>query len=261
MSTVTLSTRVYDDSQLTLVGKFLKSMLKGLKVEMEISGTSSRGQVQIEVSGEDEEAALRYLDVKMGLCPMLLKNLRRFSVVRGRITAFNQDELYVDIGVFTPGILDATISLRHLQAQLVNGRKMPLEKMAKLFGLVPNVPLWVKVLSISEENQQVEIMLSERQLGLYRSWVESLLDRLAVLGAPFNEVAQALKRTKCNRDVLEIESLGFFEQAVVCKLGTKALGLIPKIGRKLWKANFSVFDPAGILQLLGHYHGVQINPT
>lgn len=258
MSAVTLSAKAYNNSQLALVDKLLKSMFKGLKVETEINGTSESGQVQITVSGEDENAALRYLDVQIGLCPVLLENLERFSTVKGYIKTFNERELHVDIGVLSPRIFDAVIPLQRLEAQLVDGRRMALGKIAQLFGLLENLPLWVKALSFSEEESYVEAMLSERQLNLYESWVESLLDRLVVLGASFNDVTRALKWTKCSRDVVEIESLGLFEHAIVCKLDTKARGLIPKIGKKLRRAHMSVFDPTEILRLLGYYRGVQI---
>jgi hypothetical protein len=42
-----------------------------------------------------------------------------------------------------------------------------------------------------------------------------------------------------------------FEHAVVCKLGTDAAGLIPKLGRILGRAVLSVFNPRRILGLLG----------
>lgn len=253
MSTVTLSAKVYDNSQLALVHKLLKSMLRGLKVETEISGTSESGQIQMTVSGEDEKAALSYLDAQVGLCPVILGNLERFSTVKGYIKAFKEKELHVDIGILSPRIFDAVIPLQRLQAQLVDGKRMELGKIAQLFGLLQNLPLWVKALSFNEEDPYVEAMLSERQLNLYKSWVESLLDRLVVLGASLNDVTRALKWTKCNRDVVEIESLGLFEHAIVCKLDTKARGLIPKIGKKLRRADMSVFDPTEILRLLGYY--------
>jgi len=42
-----------------------------------------------------------------------------------------------------------------------------------------------------------------------------------------------------------------FEHAVLCKLGTDAAGLIPRMGKNLRKAVFSVFNPRKILALFG----------
>jgi len=253
MSTVTLPTKVYNNFQLKLFDEKLQSMLKGLKVEAKIRKVSSRGLVQIAVSGEDEKVALNYLREEIGLCPTFLHHVEKFSTVKGYVASLNKKELYVDIGIFSPSPVDAAIPLKRLQAQLVDGRKMTLRKIADLFGFVENLPLSVKIYSVNEEKSYVEAMLSEKQLALYRGWTESLLDRLIVLGASFNEIVLALKKTRCNRDVVNIERLGLFENVVVCKLGTDAVGLVPKIGRRLRNANFSIFNPREIIEFLGDY--------
>lgn len=253
MPTVTLPTKVYNRFQLKFVEENLKFMLKGLKVETKICEVSSRGLVQIAISGEDEKVALRYLDKEIGLCPTLLEKVEKFSTVKGYMTYLNKKELHVDIGIFSPSIIDVAISLKTLQAQIVDGRKMALKKIAELFSFVENLPLTVKVCNVNKENSHVEAMLSEKQLALYRNWTKSLLDRLIVLGASFNEIMLSLKKARCNRDVVNIEPLGLFENAIVCKLGTDATGLIPKIGGKLRNANFSIFNPREIIEFLGDY--------
>ncbi|MGB9756421.1 MAG: DUF2110 family protein, partial [Candidatus Bathyarchaeales archaeon] len=100
MPTVTLLLKVYDESQLELVEKSIKSILKGLKVETKICQITPRGMVQINVSGEDEKAALNYLNKEIGICPSNLENLNKYSEVKGRIISLNKSktELYVDIG-------------------------------------------------------------------------------------------------------------------------------------------------------------------
>jgi len=253
MPTVTLPTKVYNNFQLKLVDEKLQSMLKGLKVETKICGVSSRGLVQIAVSGEDEKVALNYLRGQIGLCPTFLQHVEKFSTVKGYVASLNKKELYVDIGIVSPNTVEAAIPLKLLQAQLVDGRKMALEKIADLFGFVENLPLAVKICSVNKEKSRVEAVLSEKQLALYRSWTKSLLDRLIVLGASFNEIVLALKKTGCNRDVINTERLGLFENAVVCKLGTDAVGLVPKIGRKMRNANFSIFNPRENIEFLEDY--------
>jgi len=244
---------VYNNFQLKLVDEKLQSMLKGLKVETKIRGVSSHGLVQITVSGEDEKVALNYLREEIGLCPTFLHHVEKFSTAKGHVASLNKKELYVDIGIVSPNTVEAAIPLKLLQAQLVDGRKMALEKIADLFGFVENLPLTVKICSVNKEKSRVEAVLSEKQLALYRSWTKSLLDRLIVLGASFNEIVLVLKKTGCNRDVINIERLGLFENVVVCKLGTDAVGLVPKIGRKLRNANFSIFNPRENIEFLGDY--------
>jgi hypothetical protein len=74
-------------------------------------------------------------------------------------------------------------------------------------------------------------------------WKDSLLDRLLVLGVSREQVNLAVEQAELERDVVDVEALGMFEHALVCKLGTDAAGLIGRLGRKLWKAKFTVFNP------------------
>lgn len=252
MPTVTLLAKAYNNYQLKLVDKLLKPNLKGLKVEMEVCGVTSRKWIQLAISGEDEKIALNYLSNEFGLCPQRLESLNKFSTIKGFVTALDKNKgiVSVDIGVSSPDIIDATIPLRHLQTQLIDGRKTALEKLIELFGFCKNLPLTTKILKIDEEENSIEAMLAERQLAQYRNWTKSLLDRLIILGAPLQDVEWALKTAECSRDVVNIESLGLFEHAVVCKLGTDAAGLMPRIGGKL-RATFNIFNPRKIIEFLG----------
>jgi hypothetical protein len=252
MPTVTLHAKAYSNFQLRLVDKFLKSKIKGLNVETKICGVTPRRWVQITVSGEDEKVALNYLADEIGLCPTRLEDVERFAIIKGHIITMdkNKGELYVDIGVFSPKIIDTTIPLQHLQAQLVDGRKVAFKKIVELFGFCENLPLTVKILNVDREKNHVEAMLAEKQLNQYWNWMKSLLDQLIILGSSIYEVRSALRKAGLNRDVLNVEPLGLFEFAVTCKLGTDAAGLIPKIGKDLRSATFTVFNPKKLLEFL-----------
>jgi hypothetical protein len=254
MPTVTLHAKAYNDFQQKLVAKLLKSKIKGLNVQTEIRGTTPRQWIQITVSGEDEKVALHYLANEIGLCPTRLEDIERFSTIKGHIMAMDNSrgELYVDIGVFSPKIIDASIPLQSLQAQLVDGRKVALKKIAEVFGFCEKLPLTIKILNIDKEKNHVKAMLSENQLNHYRNWTKSLLDRLIILGSSIYEVRSALTRAGLNQDVLNVEPLGLFEFAVMCKLGTDAAGLIPKIGKNLRSATFAIFNPKKVLKFLGY---------
>jgi hypothetical protein len=253
MPAVTLLARVYDSFQQKAFEKDLKAKFEGLQVAARVYAVTGRGWVQIDVSGEDEKVALRLLTDEVGACPEKLDNLNKFVTINGRIIALNKnrDKLYVDIGVFSPNVVDAAIQLHHLQAQLIDGRKGALKKITELYGFRDNLPINLKILSVDKENDKVEAAFSERQLVQYRNWTLSLLDRLIVLGASVQDVMCALKAAECERDVVEVEPLGFSEHAIVCKLGTDATGLIPKIGGNLRKATFTIFSPRRLTEFLG----------
>jgi hypothetical protein len=71
-----------------------------------------------------------------------------------------------------------------------------------------------------------------------------------VFGASRNEIANAVERAHHFRDVSQIETLGPLEHVLLCKLGTDAVGLVPKLGPYLRAANFAPFSPRKIRQLI-----------
>ncbi len=253
MPTVTLLEKAYGSISLETFESLLSSLCKGLKVKLRVAGETNRGWIQAEVSGEDEVAALHFLEREMGLAPVSLHNLKKFSVVRGRIvfSGKSKKELYVDIGVFSPETYDAVLPLQRLQAQLADGKKLPLQRLVELYCLYDNLPLRVKIAqSISIQKNRVEAELSEEQLSQINRWIRSSFDRLVVLGAFSSDVRRVVKMSKHFRDVVKIESLGMLEHVILCKLGTDAVGLIPELGRLLPDAFLVPFSPRKIRQLI-----------
>lgn len=252
MTTLTLLTKINNDDQLKQIDKALKLAFEGVEVEAKILGTVADRWVQIALAGEDEGVATNYVIKEIGLCPSSLENVKKFSVLNGYVTNVekNGEELSIDVGVFQPKVVHATIPLRHLQAQLVDGRKFALKKIAELYGLCEDLPVNIKITHLNEEESRIEAELSSKQVRKYMVWRESLLDRLVVLGSSLHEIKRTLKRAKLDRDVIGVEPLGLLEHALTCKLGTDAAGLIPKIGRNLKNAKFAVFNPKRLRQFL-----------
>lgn len=250
MTALTLLTKIEADSQLKQVDKALQLLLKGLEVEVKVLGAVAGGWVQMSLSGEDKEIATNYVIKKVGLCPASFENVKKFSTLKGYIQNIGKNELIVDVGVFQPKMVPATLSLSHLQAELVDGRKLALKKIAELFGFCQGLPVNVKVKDLDEEESHLDTELASKQVRKYAVWRESLLDRLVVLGAAVHEVEATLEHAKLDRDVIDVEPLGLFEHALTCKLGTDAAGLIPKIGRNLKSARFAVFNPKTLRHFL-----------
>jgi hypothetical protein len=253
MPTVTLLEKVYGSFSPETFEPIFSSLCKGLKVKLRVVGQTNRGWVQIEISGEDEIAALRFLDREIGLAPVSLDNIKKFSAIQGRVvfSGKSKNELCVDIGVFSPETCDAVIPLQRLQAQLSDGKKFSLQRLVELFCLYNNLPLKVKILrDVDVQKNWIKAELSESQLFQITSWIRSSFDRLVVLGSFLSDVERAVKVSKHLRDVIKIESLGMLEQVILCKLGTDAVGLIPKLGRFLPDAVFTPFSPRKIRQLI-----------
>ncbi len=114
------------------------------------------------------------------------------------------------------------------------------------------MPLHVKVTrNVKSERKLVEAELSETQISEFAQWIDSRLERLMVLGATQSQVDRAIKISGHNRDVIRVETLGLLEHIIICKLGTDAKGLTPKLGPHLYSATLAPFSPRKILQATG----------
>ena len=252
MTTLTLLVKIRSHNRLQQIGKTLKLAFEDLDAEAKILSTVADRWVQVALTGEDEEIATNYVIKEIGVCPSNFENIRKFSKLKGYIRDFKKNgrELLVDVGVFQPKIVYATIPLSCLQAQLMDGRKVALGKIVELYGFCEDLPLNVKVSRLNEDENLIEVELSSEQVRKYMVWRESLLDRLLVLGPTLYDINMTLEQARLDRDVIEVEPLGTFEHALTCKLGTDAAGLIPKIGRTLKNAKFSVFNPKRVRRFL-----------
>lgn len=249
MTAVTLLEKSYGSFSQQRFETELSFLCKGLKVKIKVRGKTTRDWIQIDIAGEDEPVALKLLDREIGFSPASANIVGKFSALRGKLIGADKStvELRVDVGVLEPRIYDAIVPLQRLQAQLADGGNLPLQHMVKLFCLVNFMPVHIKVVDdLNSERGFWQAELSEAQLSKFSDWLKSNLDRLVVLGASLREVEMAVERSRHFRDVLRIEPLGLYEHAVLCKLGTDAVGLMPKLGPYMRHAFLTPFSPRKI---------------
>lgn len=245
MTTYTLLAKIYSSNQRRQIGDSVAALFEGLSVEATVTGEPNQAWMQVTISGEDEEVAKNLLIRDFGFCPTELKNVEVGSAMKGYVTHLTEskDKLLVDIGIFQPKTVYAAVSIANLQSQLVDDRKLALKRIAEMWGLCENLPLTVKVASQEIKDNAFMAELAPEQTERFMRWRDSLLDRLLVLGASAEQVKLTVQSTGLERDVIDIEALGMFEHALVCKLGTDAAGLVGRLGSKLRKARFTVFSP------------------
>jgi len=248
MTRVTLLTKIYNSHQLKELDRNVKELLGDLSVEVQFKGTSAGRWVELDISGEDEAVAEKLLEREAGFCPIRLENVKKFASLKGYVTGLGKstDELVLDIGVFEPKTVHSTVTLAYLRTHLANGKNVPLRQISESWGICENLRLEIKVLEVNLEENCVRSELQASQIHKFAQWKDSLLDRLVVIGASLGELKWAIEQEGLNRDVIDIESFGMFEHALVCKLGTDAAGLIGRVGRRLRKAKFTVFNPKTI---------------
>jgi hypothetical protein len=253
MPTVTLLQKAYGDFRAQLIEPLLRSLCKGLDVQVKVKGSTTQGWIQVNVEGEDEKPVLQLFRNEFGLAPESIETLEKFPVLHGRIISFFPEKtnwLLVDVGVFRPKTVYAEIRLEVLKAQLADGLELPLKRLTELYCLLHNMTVYVKILDAGA-NGDLQTELANQQLVLFYDWLDLMLDRLLVFGVPVGHVKQAVEASGHFRDVVKIESLGWLEHAIVCKLGTDAVGLIPAIGRIMRGATLASFSPRKIKQTFG----------
>jgi hypothetical protein len=255
MPIVTLLEKVYEPFFAGIFEGVFLSLCGGLKVKVRIVGKTEHNWVRVEVSGDDEAVALRYLDQKFGLTPSSVDEVKKFSMLKGRVAVSEENEenaLQVDIGVYSPQFHGAFIPLETLKAQIADGKNLYYRQIIDYFCLYENLPLEVKIVRNVENGEKwVRAEFSEAQLFHFDKWLDGYVDRLIVFGAPLSHVERAVRESKHLRDIIKIDSLGLLEHAIVCKLGTDAVGLIPKLGKLLSTAKLAPFSPRRIQQLIG----------
>jgi hypothetical protein len=245
MTTLTLLVKASNLGQVKQIDELLKTQFTDLDVELEVSNNTTNRWIQVTFSGEDEAVATSYINKEIGTCPTSLENIKNYPVLRGYISKLDltKQELSVDVGIFEPKIVLLSLPLASLQMQLVEGRKVDLKKIAEIYGLAERSPLSIKPISpITEGTEGLQAELAKEQVEKLHDWQQSLLDRLIILGASLETIENVLERTRLTRDVIEIETLGMFEHALTCKLGTNAAGLVSIVGRYLRNSTFVVFN-------------------
>ena len=184
MISLTLFLKANNKKKLNQVKKILRSYLENLNVETRILQIQNAGWFQLSIKGEDKKIAASILTNKIGLCPKNIDNIKTNSILNGRISEFHENkQISIDIGIFEPNVIHATLSLERLNDQLLLNNKLNLKQISTFFGLTKELPTEIKIIGINKEKKFIQTELSKNQLSLFESWKKSLQDRLIIIGA------------------------------------------------------------------------------
>ena len=254
MTTVTILEKCYGRNAhlgLKEISRHLKHLSEDLDVRINSLEYSGKGWIEVALSGEDEEVVVSYLEKEFGLTLSTIEEVIVGQNLRGKIVDSGSVGygLYVDLGINDPKNIDALIPLHELRTQLVGNRKIPLRDIIHTFCLFDNLTIEIAPTRIDRDRPVIEAHLSGSQLSSLNDWEETNLERLIVIGATSSQVINSVIRSGHKRDVLRVEGLGLLESSVICKLGTHAKGLIPKLGRFLRRVPMHVFLPKTVRKL------------
>jgi len=218
--------------------------LKGeLNASVKFEGSSHGGWAIVSITGEDSEIMSELTRSEFAVAHTESGLIKLQDNLPAEIVESDPNGLKVDIGLGTK--LQCLIPTANLNAQLADGKALPLRQLMECYSLYPGVRVCVRV---AEKNDyEIKTWLADSSTDTIGDWVKTGLDRIQVLECFKTEAETAVTKAHLSRDVLAVDSMTLTTQSIVCKLGTDAIGLMPKLGRFLREQPLKPFQPRKIM--------------
>jgi hypothetical protein len=200
----------------------------------------------IEIDGKDYEILREIISRDLDLAMTDLAQIQEHDNYPG-IVANMGAELELDIGIESPEAVKARIGMKQLRAQLCDGKPLSGKEIAEYYCIHPGARMTVRVTHVDPDSRTLEGWLADSQIDLFSRLIALRLDAIHVFNCTRQRLDFALRRLNLDRDVISIEPMTLTAHRVVCKLGTDAIGLIPKLGSELKRCELKPFLPGRIL--------------
>jgi hypothetical protein len=237
----------------TFISKYLFTTLEREIKHLEASvievNIDTDGLPLVTLSGEDKYVAANFISRVHGSYRPSYEFSEGDTVI-GRIVKPKS----VGFGIFTNiGFIkpeqEALLPLFELREQLTP-KVSPAPSVRKIigqFGFVEERRMEFKIVSIEKKPKlKINLQLSEAELSIYRKWKKDKKEKVIVVGTMKKTLVRVLKEAGNWNDVEEIETLGLFEYAVSLKRGTRASGIIPRIGKMLPYTRLGKYIPKSL---------------
>lgn len=225
----------------------LHSLKGDLDASLKLDGFSQKGWARIDILGEDSEVVKELLTRNLGQAQTDLVDIEAQGIYEGIITSGLNDNLQVDIGIESPTHVNVKIALEALRAQLADGKPLRINEIIREYCLIPGSRMAVRITRLEQGAHSVEGWLADSQIEQLAGWIATRLDRVQVSDSYLREVEYAVRKANVERDIVSVEQISLTAQSVVCKLGTDAVGLIPKLGSVLRQRELNPFIPKRII--------------
>jgi hypothetical protein len=209
-------------------------------------GFSDNGWAKIDIEGEDREILQEIISRGLGRTQADLAQIEKQGNYSGVVNTVGTD-LAVDIGIEKPSPLNVVISSKALRAQLCDGKLLSCKEITEHYCIHTGSKLAIRVTRLERDSRRLEGWLADSQIELFSDQIASRLERVQVFDCTRQRVEFALRRVNLERDVISVEPNTLTTHSVVCKLGTNAIGLIPKLGSVLRRSVLMPFLPSRII--------------
>ncbi|MHA1912572.1 MAG: DUF2110 family protein [Candidatus Kariarchaeaceae archaeon] len=234
----------------SFITKYLLTTLESEITHLESSVTDitidKDGFPLVTLSGEDKHVASNFISrIHGSFRPS--ENFIVGDTVVGRIV--NQKNvgfgIFVNIGCTNPD-QEALLPLFAVRNQLTpKASPAPsIRKIISQYGFVEDRKMEFKIVSIEKTPKlKINIELSASELSMYDKWRKERKQTVIVVGTMKKTLVRVLKEAGNINDVKDIETLGLFEYAVTLKRGTRASGIIPRVGKMLPYTRLGKYAP------------------
>lgn len=232
------------DHVLEELGWEIMQKLSGMEIDS-LDLDVENGWVKVKVSGSDEGIAENLLCRVYGRLKRA-GDSKPMESFKGFITDLGE----IGYGIYFKAFLDekdGLYPLYEMRKQLVDGRKLSVRTIARLYGLVNDLPLEIYLMSYDEKG--IYVSISHRQVQTLKKFIRKGRDILFIVRATPKQVRRALLKTGHSRDVSLVRT-SFLSFMLVCKPDTQAKGLIPRLGPYLPGATLSAIHSGRFNELL-----------
>ena len=222
----------------------IRKIIGNLSATATFSSFTNQGWATLYLDGEDAEVVIELLSRTLHVALIDASNVELHGNYRGIVKNLTTSGIAVDIGIEHPKPTPVNVNLSSLQAQLADGQKISTRRITDHYCISPGTPISIRVTQVSAD--QIEGCLSDSQISLFSRWILSGLERIQVLNCLPTQLDFAMRKTQLERDTVRSEQLSLIVQSILCKFGTDAIGLIPRIGSILRKSELSPFIPSRV---------------
>jgi hypothetical protein len=223
------------------------SVLKGgLSASAKLVGFSKEGWTEIAIEGEDCEIMQEIISRELGRAQTDFSQVEIHGSYPGIVSDIATDA-EVDIGIEIPQPLSVRVSLSALRAQLCDGKPLRVEEIGEHYCINRGGKLTVRITRLEPDTHTLEGWLADSQIEHFSEMIAPRLDRVQVFNCTGRRLEFALRKANLERDVISVEPITLAMHSIVCKLGTDAVGLIPKLGSLLKRTELKPFLPRRIL--------------
>jgi hypothetical protein len=241
-----IAERIPHLAQKELMTVFKARILKlssGLDVSVQLGVTGNRF-VNAEVLGSDSEFFVELIKREMGVAPRSLSEIEVDDNFKAFVNGIDtkRQSIEVEIGPVSTSV-KSEIVREALIAQLCDGKNIPIDGVAQTYCIQEGTPILVRIRSINPERRQIAVWISDDQVARFEQWRRERTHRIIAVGGPREKLNEAIRLSKMQRDIIQVEELSFTASSLVCKLGTDAPGIIAKIGHYMSEFKLYAFLP------------------